>query len=534
MDTDTDNSATVNRPLSRLSAGKKVLVVEGDIPLGDDSIDILIDGRRVWSVRPGEPDERGRVLFEWPRALWPYLHGQSELTVRTSATHEIVAQGNVRIGRTPGPIRVRDAHGRWLAVNKWDRLGPSFEGNESGVKERLLTSAARLIGDLQDLDYPVFIVGGTLLGAMRAGTMLPHDDDIDLAWICRETNSLDISLASMKMERELQGRGYTCIRLSMAHLQVTFFDEVRATDHYVDIFTGFFMNGEYGQPFALRGVLEPTDLEPIGAVTLNGRAFPAPAKPEAWLELAYGKSWLVPDPSFAFEVPPATMRRFENWFGVFNRGRAFWEKHFEKFDARANSTENNDEVDRFLGRLPPAANVVDLGCSDGRLTERMAAAGHRVIGLDFSYEALRLARSASPGGVDYRYLNFNDRHALLGFGLELVESGEQWYFCANHLFAGVPDEGRANVFLFLRQLLRHDSFAYASVDTNFIRAYRRERPDSWHLPLEWLEQEASPFGLSVEVVNKGQRMSPFGRRAVASVVIRRSAPDQSGIKEIAS
>ncbi|HEY9477517.1 MAG TPA: LicD family protein [Microbacteriaceae bacterium] len=517
--------------MGRLTATKDAIVIEPDAPLMDRTVDVLIDGRRVWSLHPPEPDERGLVRIKWPRALRPYLHGQAEMTLRSSGTGDIRAQGHVRIGYSSAPLQVRDAHGHFLAMNKWNRLGPSFEGDESGVKERLLASGQRLIEHLQELGYPIFVVGGTLLGAMRSGALLPHDDDMDLAWVCRETNPLDISLASMKMERELVERGYTCIRLSMAHLQITFFDAEDRTDHYIDIFTGFFMDGLYGQPFALRGPLAPEDLEPVSTVSLNGVEFPAPAKPEVWLEFAYGESWLVPDPSFKFVTPRSTKRRFENWFGVFNRSRVFWEKTFSKLDVRPLLTEGNDEVDRFLTLVPKGARVLDMGSSDGRLTERIAAAGHPVLGVDYSYEALRLARRTAPPGVDYRYLNFNDRHALLDFGMDLIETGEPWYFCANYLLAGVPRQGRQNIFLFLRLMLEGDSFAYASIDTNFSRAYRRDRPDSWHMPLDWLHNESRAFGLQVDVIHSGHRSTTLGRRATSSVVIRRAVEDSEKSEE---
>lgn len=520
-DTPTYPEGATRHVTRRLTGDKKALIVEGDTPLADGTIDVLIDNRRVWSTRPPEPAGKGKLKLPWPKALHPYLHGTSVVTLRSSADGRVLATGQIQIGRSAEPIEVRDNHGRWLAVNKWSRLGPSFEGDDTGLQERLLNSAQRLVSDLQQLGYPVFVVGGTLLGAIRKGDLLPHDDDIDLAWVCREDNPLDIAIASLKMERQLVELGYTSIRLGLAHLQITFFDDDANTDHYVDIFTGFFMDGQYGQPFALRGDLKPDDLEPVSTVRIRDLEFPAPARPEAWLAFAYGPSWRVPDPSFTFVTPRSTIRRYENWFGVFNRGRVYWEKKFEKLVERPELTEGYDAVDQLLQLLPAGANVLDIGSSDGRVTERIARRARRVIGVDYSYAALRLARLSAPANVEYRYLNVNDRRALLEFGIDLIEEGEDWHISAIQLLAGVPLQGRQNFFLFLNLILTGNTFAFATFDTDFSRRYEPGKPDSWHYPLEWLQDESKPFGLSVELLHTGHRSSPLGRRATAMVIIRK-------------
>ncbi|WP_106402448.1 class I SAM-dependent DNA methyltransferase [Actinocorallia populi] len=54
----------------------------------------------------------------------------------------------------------------------------------------------------------------------------------------------------------------------------------------------------------------------------------------------------------------------------------------------------------LLDRLPPESAVLDLGCGTGLPTAaQLAGAGHRVTGVDYSAEMVRLARRNVPQGV---------------------------------------------------------------------------------------------------------------------------------------
>jgi cyclopropane fatty-acyl-phospholipid synthase-like methyltransferase len=53
-------------------------------------------------------------------------------------------------------------------------------------------------------------------------------------------------------------------------------------------------------------------------------------------------------------------------------------------------------VGRLLDQLPPDSLVLDLGCGPGEPATRMLTEHHRVIGVDASYEQLRLAQHAAP------------------------------------------------------------------------------------------------------------------------------------------
>lgn len=484
----------------------------------------------MWSTIPPRPDVEGRINLRWPAALIPFLKGRATISVLESGSGELIAEAPVRIGRTWAPLVVANDQGRWLAVNKWQRMSASIEGDASGLRERLLARSKTLVEQLENLNYVTYITSGTLLGAVRRGDLLPNDDDIDLAILLANSHPSDISLDSFRLEDQLVELGYTVVRHSNAHLQVTFLYESGEADHYIDIISAFYRGeGEFCQPFHVRAKVPRSSITPVRSMEIGGVAFPAPAVPEDWLASCYGPGWRTPDPSFRFVTPRGTKRRFDNWFGSQDMNRIYWE-------ARHGRTRGRRRVDgdarhlRGLSRLlPEGAPVVDLGCGTGINSEVMARNGHSVIAVDYSYRALTIARKSAGADLDLRYLNLYDRRRVLEFGAELVRSGKNWHFNLGHVLAGLTEEGRNNVFLLLHLVLSEDAFALASFDTTHSgRHYRADNPETWHLPLKWLTDESGRQKLTVDVVSKAARNSPYGRRKTAMTVLRREQKTEQG------
>lgn len=486
------------------------------------SVDILIDGHRVWSTTPPRPDGADRIHLRWPAVLVPYLHGRATLSLLDSRTGATIAESPVRIGRTSAPITVINPQGRWLAVNKWQQLSASLEGDNSGLRERLLERSKSLVDQLEGLGYITYICSGTLLGAIRNGDLLPNDDDVDLGILLESSHPADLSLQSYRLEDQLVDLGYVIVRHSNAHLQVSFLYESGEVDHYIDIFSAFYRSDdEFCQPFHLRAAVPRSSITPVGTLKLGGVPFPTPAVPEDWLAGCYGPEWRMPDPSFRFVTPSGTARRFDGWFGKLDTNRSYWEARYTRNPARRRADGDARHLQQLSRLLPAGVPVVDLGCGTAINSEVIARNGHSVIGIDFSYRALALAGESTAPNLELRYLNLNDRRRVLEFGAELVRSGRPWHFNLGHVLAGLTREGRENVFLLLRLVLTEGAFAFASFDTDFSALHFREgNPRTWHLPVDWLEREAGRQRLAVQLVRTGSRRTRYGRRKIAMTVLR--------------
>jgi hypothetical protein len=163
----------------------------------------------------------------------------------------------------------------------------------------------KIITTLQNEDQKVFINSGTLLGAVREGSFIGHDDDIDLGVILSAENDKNAVKEFLSIFRLLAARGDLKIKTSFNSpvLKITL-----PSDIVVDLFPTWVKNGSVFIWPHTYGELNEADLFPLKTVELNGVGFPAPAEPEKMLELNYGSGWKKPDADFAFPWREARIR----------------------------------------------------------------------------------------------------------------------------------------------------------------------------------------------------------------------------------
>lgn len=496
------------QPIRRVWPSARGVVFEVDDP-GDRVLDLLVDGRRVWSFRePGAPppdDVRPagatgeNLRFQpWPPVLLPRLRGRFEVALRPVGGHATAALATLDDSDTVPDLT--DIHGRSLVVNKWGRLGHTLADAPEGLVDRMLDHMDE-IRDLlvERLGPSVFVTGGTLLGPVRDdGRLIPHDDDADLAYLSDWCHPADVARENFELGRVLRERGYDVMRLSAAHMQMHFTHD-GVPDHYVDVFAGFMLDGTWYQHFAIRADVSREQLLPASTLEVEGRPEPAPREPELMLRELFGEGWAVPDPAFTFSLPAAITDRFGAWFPDLHADREGWEDLILLGGSEAPPDDRPSGFADWVDRVTPRDHgVVELGSGLGVDAWALGARGRRVLAVDFSRFAVEAARArlrdpAPP--VTFDELNLLDVRGVLRFGAQCAAEDQPWTVYGRRLLNSLEKPGRDNVFRLCSMLLRRGGAAHFDVVTG--EAYAGV-PPHFRPTMEDVVDEAARHGLVLD------------------------------------
>ena len=472
----------------------KLDLTELALELGGDSaraVEVRVSGRRVLTLAAelAESAANGVIRYRLPPAFGLTLRGSGDVVVHAVDTGAELARTPVRSVVDPdGGLRFTDAAGAPVVLNKWGHHSMTFADAADEIIADLLRRTSEVFAALTSFGLTPWIMGGTLLGPVRSGALLPHDDDADVGYVSAHEHPADVALESYALQRFLEAAGHTVIRYGATQLQVLFPEQAGAAFH-VDIFGGFYRDEMFMQPFHVRAPIPRDTFENLTEITIEGWSFAAPNPPERWLEANYGPTWRIPDAGHRFITPPEAARRYGNWFGTTNQHLHFW----EEFNAARAGVHGEAAVavGSFLDRVPAGATIYELAYGGGDDLMRLAGRGHRVVGVDFSASAeaaLRNRLGADHPAVELRRLDLGDHRQTLALAVaELGVPGPAYVYSAN-IVQALTIEARRTLPTLVELLLRRGGEWVASFATVPAPGLSVDDPTTWHLTVSQFRQ----------------------------------------------
>jgi SAM-dependent methyltransferase len=437
---------------------------------GNEPLDVLFDGQRVWSFWTGRDADIPVVpwrRFRWPKPLRRYLDGTTKVTVRTHVTGRVLSESELRFGSGDRRISVVNAAGAPLGMDKSGKMTATFEGRSQRDMRPLLDAMSVVLDALERAGVEPFLAYGTLLGAVREGDFLGHDSDADLGYVSRHEHPCDVMVESFRLQRLLRGEGLQIYRYSGAAFRVDLVED-DGTRRGLDVFGGFmdggrlYLMGEVGEDF------RPEWVRPRSTVTLSGREFPAPARPEELLRASYGDSWRVPDPAFRFRTPQHTVDQLNGWFRGGSAFRRDWQRAFSRFRGQPPPKGASALAQLLHEEEPPETQVLDVGAGRGRDALWLSRQGRSVTAYDYVPGSLDGAASAAATGgasLDVRQLNLTDLRSVLGEGARLAHGPAPRAMLARHVADATNGFGRESLARFASMALRDGGRLYLEVWT---------------------------------------------------------------------
>ena len=436
------------------------LVGRGD---GDPVLEVLFGGRPLWwprFLRDSRPDGTGRLLA-WPESLRPHLNGATRLCVREYESKWLLYDREVRLGQGSDRISVVDENGRPLSVTAKGRLKALLSQRGPQVVSTIVDAAEDVLAIMREAGVEGFLAYGSLLGAVRAGQVIPHDYDADLSYLSTREFPVDAIGESYRLERAIRAYGYAIHRYSALAFKVRL-DSDDATHPWLDVFGSMIVGDMLYVVWDVGAPMRRDQVLPLGTCRLEGRELPAPRDVDAWLTATYGPSWRVPDPSFVYDTPLSVTRRLSGWFGRLKRGDLQWAALHADVDEQRLADGPSGFATWVAHHEPDADVVVDIGCGVGTdalwyASRPDSPSDRTVLGLDFSTVALDTARARAANveaAASFRLLNLADLRSVLVTGAVLARLPGRRVLTARFVADALTPAERSNLWLVARMALR--------------------------------------------------------------------------------
>lgn len=333
---------------------------------------------------------------------------------------------------------------------QWGTMAPPFASYSIEERRSLLQATAGLLADIKaSCKIECFLSYGALLGAVRTGSLIDHDFDIDVVFMSSAPDATVILDTSRRLVSYLADLGFDLDLESNGQIRAHW--NTAAATCKAEFFVGWTEDENFYQYFAIQKAPIARDILPLSEISVEGIKLPCPRNPETSLRSIYGPNWRVPDPNFRYELSAEDWKSFE--FLFLKKNQRFWNKYYEQREHNAVFVRHPSQFCIFTAdQLPPRARVLDFGCGNGRDGLYLASSGFTVTLADYSEQAVEYCRSQARQrsiAVDTKVIDIADMAQAYAF--EKTNEGRFDAVYARFFFHAVDEVAERN---FLRVAYR--------------------------------------------------------------------------------
>lgn len=320
----------------------------------------------------------------------------------------------------------------------------------------------------QDVGIELFIMYGSLLGPVRAGDFIPHDDDFDYSYVSKGQTDQEICAEAVEIAETLRRRGYKVSMASFGFMQVQVNPEVR-----FDLFVGWERDRKFHLYWGIPEGVPIEEVAPLRTMSMHGVDVPVPNRPESLLEKVYGPNWRTPDPGFRYTNDvrrhPAFRFLIRGW--PKETGRGYWQNVYAR---KPIPQYPSQFAVSLMPELERGSRVLDIGCGNGRDALFFASQGLHVLGADAALSGLEKASAANHPNASFEQLDLYKAAMVTEFTKR--HSGEFDVIYARFFLHAISEEGEKVFWRVVRDCAKAGARVYIEARTiNDLETHKGQR-----------------------------------------------------------
>lgn len=273
-----------------------------------------------------------------------------------------------------------------ILINQWGGIAVPFRTLNSEQKYNLLLYSKHLIEDIKkQLNIDCFLSYGGLLGAVRTGSLIEYDFDLDFIFLAQD-DQLHIHNTAENLINYFIEKNFYVDAESNGQFRI----KDKSNIFSLEFFAGWFHEKKFYQYFTIQGSCNVDDVLPLQKIKLDGVDIPIPNNPSKILEHIYGKNWKIPDPGFKYHLTEKDWEPFKFLFYKVNNN--FWENYYKNENKNLVWIEEPTDFALFIFNNYNFNKIIEFGCGNGRDGLFFAKKDINSTLIDYSNHALNFCR----------------------------------------------------------------------------------------------------------------------------------------------